>query len=278
MIETILVGILVTVGGGIGLYYWQRRVVDRISIKRIKSSNDDHIEGLLGLYGKLFPEDDGTNYSIEEVVEFMDAKYEAKHHVDVENITLVAVLKDEVIGFIFCHLYPERRKAIVSYFAINKESAEARLSGAHRLLTKLKDILIKGDLCDILFFDLQGFDATTPKTDRSERKARRVLFMLKAKSFGLKARELKFPYQCAKVSMSEDAQEYPFSLFCVGVQNQIPDKVPKQQMLEYLRFIYLDCYGDMYPVEDPRFEEHQKYLRKIVEKYEDTLPEVTLAL
>jgi hypothetical protein len=278
MIETILVGMLVTIGGGIGLYYWQSRVVDRISIRRIKSSTDDHIAGLLDLYGTLFPEDDGTNYSLEEVVEFMDAKYEAKHHVEVENINLVAVLKDEVIGFIFCHLYPERRKAIVSYFAINKENAEARLRGARRLLTKLKDILIKGDLCDALFFDLQGFDSTTSKTERSERRARRVLFKQNAKSFGLKAREFQFSYYCPKVSMSEGAHEYPFSLYCIGIRDQIPDQVSKQQMLEYLRFIYLDCYGDLYPLDDPRFEEYQKHLRNIVEQYENTLPEVVPAI
>lgn len=276
MIE-LLMGMIVTVVGGIVLYYWQKRVAERITVRRIKSSTYEHVEGLLDLYRTLFPEEDGTNYSIEEMVEFLNAKFEAARHVEVENIALVAVLRDEVVGFIICHLYPTRRKAIISYFAIKKEIPVARLKASRQLLVKLRDILVSGRACDVLFYDLQGFDASTSKTDRSERRARPVLFKQSAKFLGLKACEFQFEYQCPKVSMSESSHEYPFSLFCIGVQVQMPDSIPKQLMLEYLRFIYLDCYGDVYPVSDPRFQEHHAHLQKIIDRYETTLPELVRA-
>ncbi|WP_157817586.1 hypothetical protein [Candidatus Thiodictyon syntrophicum] len=276
MIE-LLIGMFVTVVGGIALYYWQNRIVERISVKRIKSSTHEYAEGLLDLYRIIFPDEEGVNNSLEEIIDVLNAKFEATHHVEVENITLAAVLRSEVVGFIFCHLYPQRRKAIISYFAIKKEIPAARLKAARQLLARLKDILVKGRLCDVLFYDLQGFDATTPRADRSERRARRVLFKQSASSFGLKAREFQFEYQCPKVSMSESAHEYPFVLFCIGINCQIPDCVPKQLMLDYLRFIYLDCYGDIYPVSDPRFQEHQAHLKTIVDRYEGTLPDIVQA-
>src|SRR5687768_14568493 len=104
----IVTGILVTVSSGIGLYYWQRRFVDWMSVKRIKSSTDKLVISLLELYEKHFPEDDGTNYTMEEVAEFMDAEFEDDHHVEVENIILAAVQKNVVVGFVFCHLYPKK--------------------------------------------------------------------------------------------------------------------------------------------------------------------------
>lgn len=123
---------------------------------------------------------------------------------EVENINLVAVLKNEEVGFIFCHLYPQRRKAIVSYFAI-KDGVDYYQKVAHKLLAQLKSCLINGNKCDALFFEVQGFDSNTPKPEQRKRRGLRLLFSREAMSFGLKVREFDFHYQCPKISMSEDS-------------------------------------------------------------------------
>lgn len=203
----------------------------------------------------------------------MDAKFEDRRIVDVENINLVAVLKNEVVGFIFCHLYPEKRKAIVSYFAV-KDGIDYYHKVAHKLLAKLKKTLINGNLCDDLYFEIQGFDSTTPKTEQRKRRGLRLLFSREAASFGLKVREFDFQYKCPRISMAEDAHEYPFSLFCVGLRDKIPNKIPKHQMIEILEFIYLECYGDLYPLNDKLFYKHHEHLQALLENYENILPEV----
>ncbi len=276
----ILSGIFIAIGGGIGLYVWQRRIVERISVKRIKSSTEKHVDGLLRLYERHFPEEEGTNYTIEEINEFMDSKPEVERHVLVENIVLVAVLKGEVVGFMICHLYPqlEWRKAIVTYFAIDDDNVEARVKfAADRLVEKLKIILIKGKKCDLLFYELQVPEERHAADERRKRLGRRLLFRRKAKALGLKALEFQFPYQCAKVSLSHDAHESPFSLFGIGIRESIPANVPKSKLLEYLKFIYTVCYGDLYPKDDPRFAEHQKHLLGMLDHYEKTLPEMVQA-
>lgn len=184
-LTAVFVGIIVAVGGGIGLHVWQRYFLERISVKRITKPTDKHVQGLLDLYESNFlKNDDDTNYSLSEVAEFMNDKPEERRHVEGENIVLVAILKSEVVGFLFCHFYPERRKAIISYFAIDKRSNEARIKAADRLLLKLKKILIEGNKCDALFYESEGSDPLISKHERRERDARRVLFKLKAGPLG----------------------------------------------------------------------------------------------
>lgn len=262
MIE-IITGIVVTVGGGAAWYYIQKALENRISIKRIESSSDDYVAGVVDLYKQHFP-DDGTNYSPDEVVEMMDAKFEERRIAEAENINLAAVLKNEVLGFIFCHFYPESRKAIVSYIAVKGGIAIHRKTSLE-LIKRLKKILTKNNQCDSLFFEIQGFDTN---------KGLRRLFTDRADSIALKVRKFVFDYQCPKISMAEGAHEAPFSLFCVGLREDFPDLISKQKMIEVLEFIYLECYGDLYPISDELFYKHREHLKEIVDNYEKTLPDL----
>ena len=69
-----------------------------------------------------------------------------------------------------------------------------------------------------------------------QRRGRTLLFRLKAKALGLKALEFQFPYQCARVSLSEEVHESLFSLFCVGIRESIPASLSKTKLLEKLSF------------------------------------------
>ena len=269
--EQIITAIAAAIGSAV-LFHLCRSFLGRLYVRRITSSADSWVPQLVELYGQTFPADDGTNYCMEEITDIMDSTFESDRHVEVENIILAAICKKEVVGFIFCHLYPERRKAIISYFTIDKDVPEARHKGAKVLIENLKRILVSGSRCDILFFDLQGVVPETPISERRHREARRVRFKQSAKSLGMKTREFLFPYLCPRLSLSDDTKEFPFALFGIGIGSPIPDKIPKEQIIEYLKFIYLDCYGDMYSVSDPRFKEHHAYLEGLVAEYETSLP------
>ncbi len=139
-----------------------RTVQELLEVNRVRFSNWAAHESLLELYQELF-EDDGTNYSPAEVLEILDNTTAEDRHVRAENIVLVAIYRRNLVGFLFCHFYPERRKAIISYYGVSSAFPEARRSAASRLLARLKSILGAGDHpCDYLFFDLQGVDRATP--------------------------------------------------------------------------------------------------------------------
>lgn len=232
-----------------------------VLIKRIRSLSDKYVDDVIALYKFNFPDVDGTNYSEDEMYEMMNVKYEGRRISDAENITLAAVLKGEVIGFVFCHFYPESRKAIISYIAVK----DSRNKTSHKLVLRLKKILLKSNQCDELFFETEGTDAN---------KALIRWFSEKAKSVGFNVRLFNFQYQCPLISVTHAAKEAIFFLFGIGIKTEIPKLVTKSKMLDILKFIYFDCYGDLYDVKDKLFLEHYKHLQKMLEYAENTLPDV----
>ena len=114
--------------------------------------------------------------------------------------------------------------------------------------------------------------SNTPKKEVSTRKARPKRFRQSAKLLGLTAYQLQFPYFCPKISLNEDTHEYPFSLMCVPLGAQLPKPVPKSLILEFLHFLYHDCYGDLYPVSDEHFQPFHDHLEQRIKHYEETLP------
>jgi len=268
---TSVVSIVVAV---VSTWVWENYLRDRITVRRLRSADHSDFAGLVELYQRLFP-DDGTNYTLAEFLEFfaeMSDDDARGHHVVADNIILVARCRRQVAGFLACHFYPSRQKAIISYFGID-ESIEARHGAAHSLLKKLKRTLEKRrHACDYLFFDLQGFDELTSRKEVSERKARPLLFRRSAKKLGLRAYLLQFPYMCPKVSLETGTREYPFSLMVVPIRATMPVPLPKPLVLEFLRFIFHDCYGDVYHVDDERFAAHQEHLATLIAQYDSSLP------
>jgi hypothetical protein len=270
----ILEALLAIVGAVVAAYIWETKLRDHLMVRRITTQDDENIEGLLELYSRLFP-DDGTNYSTEDILDLVvgPPAFEHVRHVPCDNILLVARVRRSVVGFVFCHFYPTARKAIISYLAIDSEVAEAKACGSTRMLQRLRRILNDPDhLCEFLFFDLQGAEAATPQDEAKKRKARPVLFRQTARRLHLQTYDLQFPYHCPKVSLDQETREHPCALVVVPMRGSLPDSLPREQVLEFLRFIHLDCYGDLYPKADPRFEEYQGYLQGQLKHYESTLP------
>ena len=174
-----------------------------------------------------------------------------------------------------CHYYPQRRKAIISYYAIDKELKEARKSAALALLKKLRKLLNKGGRsCEFMFFDLQRPAATLPRPENSERKARITHFKQRATTLGLLAHELRFEYYGPRITMADGTHEEALSLLVVPLKKRVSTEFSKQEVLEFLEFVYRDCYGDFYKMEDSQYQQFHEYLDRQIEAYKVSLPDV----
>lgn len=272
IVETLVAASVAIVGTIAAAYLWEVQIRDRVRIRQIRSADDHRVAGFLELYSNLFPED-GTNYSCEELLEFTQAEFHDRH-VAVENIILVAIYRRSVIGFTTCHFYPERKKAIISYLGVNKEVLEARAGAATQMLVRLKKLLLKKRRsCEYIFFDMQGVEGDVSQEETAKRRARPVLFRQSVKSLKMRPVTFDFPYRCPRVSLAPGTKEYPFSLMCVSLGDDLPKPAPRELVITFLEFLYLDCYGDVYPVSDPRFSEHHDYLKTVIEDYKNSLPE-----
>ena len=97
--------------------------------------------------------------------------------------------------------------------------------------------------------------------------------MQSAREISEKAYTFHFDYHSPKAYLSDDTQERPLVLMFIPLKGIISTTMPKSQIMAFLKFIFLDCYGDIYRVDDPRFDEYQKHLGEIVSEFESNLPE-----
>lgn len=257
----------------LGAYLWETKIRDRVTVRRIKSAKDKDVEGLIELYTSLFP-DNGVNYSADDVMEFVqtDSISWKKRPVRVEDITLVARFRNIVVGFLLCHFYPDRNKAIISYYGIDKKFVEARKSAAISLLKKIADILKRKRECDFLFFDVERPSTKISKKENTEREARVTLFKQKAITLGLHAHKLQFDYHPPKITLAKGTHEDSLILMFVPLNLLNVSSLTKVEVAEFLRFVYLDCYGDIYHIDDPRFVKYHEHLITKLNKCEKSLP------
>lgn len=269
---TIIAGALGTI---LSNYIWKYLRNERISAKRINSQNDKHLAGLIELYTTLF-QDDGTNYSGEEILEFIDVKkYNKNRHIVAENIVLISLYQSQVVGFVFCHFYLEKKMAIISYLGIDKEVREARQFATKQLMALLKSILTnKAHNCEFVFFDILKPGKEIDLQENNQRKARNTLFKISARSMGLQAYEFDFDYQSPLINVSENAHEINLILLCIPFNKSFSNQITKNELLLFIEFIHLDCYGDIYTLDNPKYIEHQNHLIQKCEMYKTTLPEL----
>lgn len=273
LVITIVGGLIATV---IASYIWETKIRDRLRVVLLRDPKSAETLQLCELYKTIFPGIE-VNYDVEQVVAMIDPRnqFSRQKHVRSEDLVLIAKYHREVVGFIFCHYYPDRRKAIVSYFGIDKTSREARAFAAAALVERLKGLLsAKERHCDFLFFDVERPEAVRRKEERSRRLARIKVLKQDVDHVGLQAYCLDFRYQRPKIVLSDNAKEIPLTLMVVPIHGVLAGTLPKEVVMEFLRFIYLDCYGDIYNMTSPEFAEYHKHLAARLVDLERDLPKV----
>ena len=273
MFVELFVGITGTI---VATYLWETKIREHVTIHRIKYGADPTMTSLLELYSALFP-DDGTNYTCEDMLELVldENGRRRENYVPVDDVILAAKVQSEVVGFIFCHYYPERQTGIVSYFGINKSSQVARKQAAPRLLKRLLRILHRAEKpCQWLLFEIHVPEPDEDKHTNSERRAKGVLFKQTAKHLGIRAVELDFDYNRPRWSLDPRVEEEPMRLLCATLAKQpLQGTLSKSQVIHLLGTIHLCGYGDYYPVEDRHFQEFHEYLGSRRASYEERLPD-----
>lgn len=277
-VELIVSSILAVAGAVIASFIWERKIRDKIIIKQITSSKDKDIDGIIEIYNELFP-DDTIDYSQEEIQDMFDKLDEGEgfRHVKVIDILLAAKFRGAVVGFLFCHYYPERKKAIISYIGNDNNGFESKKFVVPALLKYLTHALTKKHKeCQYLFFDVARPGQQLSDEVNRERIGRINLFMRYTRVIEKKAYIFKFEYHSPKAYLSDEVHERPLVLIFIPLKEAIPTTMSKSQLITFLQFIFMDCYGDIYRVDDPRFEEYQRHLKETVSEFETHLPEEIL--
>jgi hypothetical protein len=260
---------------------WSSRRARRVKIRRLLGQRDHDLSDLLELYSDLFPPD-GSNYTEEEVAEFISAGAGVNHarHVPAERIFLLAQIKGEVIGFIWSCYYPRRRAAIIPYYGIDKSVKEARLGVAVYLVRRLIKTLRKcKPSCRNVVFEVQKPNLTLDIAERRKRFARIRRFKEVGMELGIAIRELDFTYTRPRLSVLDDplAKEEELVLLIATLDKSSSNlpwakELSRESLTQLLDFLYNDCYGDVYAVDDPRYLEFHRYLKTRLSEISLSLP------
>lgn len=260
----------------IGAALWRRWTGECISVKRITRSDDGDINGLIDLYTKLFSKQT-SDYTADDVLSLIqDQSHGPENRPNrSEDFILVAKYHGEVVGFVFCHYYPDRKNAIISYYGIDKEVTLARQTAAKLLLEKTRKLLTSGNRdCRFLFFDVERPHRNLAKPERIERESRIRRLRQTARSFHLRAYSLDFDYHSPRITMADGTRETPLTLLVVPIKDSLGSSISRDKLIVFLRFIYLDCYGDIYELSDPHYTAYHAHLNERLMHYEKTLPKI----
>ncbi|HMT08641.1 MAG TPA: hypothetical protein PKA82_11605 [Pyrinomonadaceae bacterium] len=269
-----IVGVVGAILAGIATsFIYDRKIKDHVSIRRIVNSRHDDAAGLVKLYLQHFKKK--SDYTEEDMWEYLHQQEVPIENrpIRVEDFFLVAKYHGEVIGFLICAFYPDRRKAIIPYYAIDSSVTSLAQTNASRKLRKaIRKLLIKRS-CRYLFFDVERPFTNLPKEELNIRKKRIRRFRMDAETAGLHAYAINFDYKTPKITIDPGAASTKLTLMVVPITDKLSSPISRQDLMGFLRFIYLDCYGDIYELSDPRHTKYHAHLSQQLVAQEKLLPE-----
>ncbi|QQR74389.1 MAG: hypothetical protein IPJ17_02000 [Holophagales bacterium] len=243
----------------------------RIQVKRITTQKDPDLTKVLELYGRLFPPDLG-NYTMADMEALLVDEFgkEQRRHVPETHFVLAGKLHGDVVSFLFCHYYPNRRKAIVSYMGSDKDAKEARGRAVDSLVRRLvRHLTDQSPPCTLLLFECDRPIPGLDPAEQREREARPFLFKRTAKDLGYRSFQLPVDFHQPKLNLETPEYGAPLVLVTILMGTPMTAAIEDEEALTAatLDFLLFDAYGDYYSPDDPRHEEYQAYLREQRARY-----------
>ena len=268
----LLIQVLVAVLGGLIVYLigyivygWWTRWTRRICIRRITSPGDRNLEQMCELHDKSFPKKDVKD-SCDNIIRWLEEMESVRRggKSDFEEYLLVAEIGSDVVGYLLAQYYP--KYFFISYLAVGKEhNATNKKEAAEKLIKKLLKLARANH---------PGFRGLVAELeeDKAEEQMRR--FRMLAKKVCFRAYEVCTPYKQPRLLPTTDLPPIPQSLlFFPGDNRDVGETLTKEEVLEMIRFIYLDVYGDSYKDDPEEDEEYRGYLTGLYNEYKNTLSE-----
>lgn len=235
-----------------------------VLVRRIVSTEDDHLGAALDLHERLF--DEAVRDSSEDIrrwVGEMEAARRDGTHLSLDEFLLVATRKSETLAYLFAQYYISSRYLFISYLGVDKTKREARAQGARTLLDALVDEIrcVHPD-CRGLVSELEFGKARPLK----------ILYRRHARRLGLRAYQVCVDYTQPRLSPHSDAARSSQVLLFIPLDLQSKSTLSKGEALSILRFILLEVYGDSFQ-HDPRLNDaYRSQLQATFAEFERTLP------
>lgn len=276
--------LMITIASGVVSAVISKLIYDyikskRIRIKQIKSSKDPDLNGFVDLYNTLI--DDDIRIDASEIIRWIDedrALRKMKSH-KYYHYLFVGKIDQEVVSFLKVMYCTDSKYLFVAYYGINTTIEQARLFAAPlmmKTLVRLVQTEIKD--CKAVLCEVQKPQTQLEQAENDKRKARLRLFKETARILNFRLFEIDFEYLQPRMEIERDQRqqsEESMILLYAPIKDEIPfdRQLPKNKLLEILKFIYLQIYRPTYRHEPEKDFIYQSYLNSLLELYEHLLPD-----
>lgn len=274
------------------IYLVWRAFKNRLHIRRVEKPNDPDLEAALDLEDRYFGSNVGED--IDDARRWLrELRQEKKKKINKwDEYRIILKHKGSVIGTLYASYCLTAKLLFLSYIVIDRSSDLAKHCGRDRLIYAMLRFLRRDR------HSWEGIVGEVEEKKRDERSGKirnhaiEVMsnFQSSIEKFSKKAMNSVLCRLCIKYTQpylqpeqiesgfdgSDDASDInQWLLYLSRVPSEIVAEeeilfIRKKRIMEILRFIYLDVYGDAH-VEN---EGYRKYLSAGLKKYEEVLPEL----
>lgn len=256
-----MIDLFIKLFGFIAHLLWPEKLKElQIKVRRINTDNFKETQDFIDVYNECFSNRD--DYAPEELLEFCDDPKNERKHVPADNIILVAKYKGSLLAFLSCFYYPQKGYGIIAHYGKNPNFREEGKYVDKQILGYLRKLLVKKHNCELIVFEIDAMD---------KRMGKAYLFTRFARKIGYEGYQLQFEF-VRPMRYLNDTEGGRLDLYVIPINYPVTALMPKEKVLDIIRFLHLYCYGDYYDVSDPSHLEYQNYLKGRVAYYEQHLP------
>lgn len=273
LVVSLIVG-LVTIGTS--LYALFKLWRGRLHVVRFVTEEDDYFDEAIRLYERNF--EDWERDEPEEIERWLREGQTRRASGDksLEEYLLAAIWRQKPCGFFYGTFYESKSTLFVSYLVVDRGLDERISSRVSEQLFKKVQKELKADGYEMkrvaAEVEVPETASTTRLRDRRKARIRRLLHMAKKSEVPL--RILDAPYLQPKLDL-KDKDKYEDSLVVLyaRVSDEMPQALPREDVVELFRFIYDELYGDCFMDNETQDEEWRRYTADLRDRAVSKLPE-----
>ena len=273
--QAIGVGTAVATATGVAVkavLWTHERLTQRVQIKEIDSSEHKDFPEFVELYDRTIEE--STRITPTEIAAWLDNK---NHKNGLDYTLLLCKKGEEILGFAQLMHIPGKPYSYISYFGIDNQKLNARKQASARLAAYLRKIVAKKiSHCLGVYFEVQSpYVVGLELQEVHERIARSRRFKDLVRVEGGRAYEIDMQYIAPEVpgdvhTLSQHEMRLMYFVLDKSCERQL---LPKPELIEAIRFLYLDIYGLLYKDDVELNDIYRSELDVQIGQYEATLPE-----
>jgi hypothetical protein len=243
----------------------------RIHFRRINNSNSKYLEGFFELNKKLLPEEEREDE--EEIRRYIEEYITIKPKI-VEEIVLVAIKEEKVVGYISATICLKRKYGLINYMGVDNENVVTKKHISQRLVSRLnRTIRFRRIKCKAFLYECDSPYDAKEKKEKNKRWSRLVNFKnIIRKNYYTYILPIEYKQPLLTIEEINKKKEIKMVLAFVPLNNRKIKSLSRSQLEEILQCVYFEWYDYIFRF-NKNYELWKKYINNLYENVKKNISE-----